>query len=363
MSEEKAPDTWQTMIAKLAQPLDNIDFLPRAARDGKALALAYCDSRDVQARLDSVCGARWSFDFQLLSPDGKMVKGLLTVDGVTRCDAGEAAQEDEPLKSAVSDALKRCAVQFGVGRYLYYLPQVWAPFDPQKKRWIEKPVIEARAISKAVALAIGQTLGQPTPAFPAQAMATRQEAAANRAAEAKPQPPASAPKSEAPPPAAALACARDGCEKPITAGMVQTSKARGLSAGYCPACQKIQAQDAAPTTNGAKPAEAAAPAAPKDDLIRARESYMARFGERFGKVPDARRYALEAVLLAWDRPLEPLDKSEWDAENWQYLRSALDRCDLEDVKSAAEQFVNAHAPSLPLSAPVTTPAAPSGLSR
>lgn len=132
---------------------EEVEFLPRAASGGMALGLPYIDARDVMRRLDAVVGPHnWQFDFDVLSPDGKMVRGKLTVLGATKCDAGEASQEDEPLKSAVSDALKRCAVHFGIGRYLYYLPRVWAPFDPQKRRFIEQPRLDPAAVRRALAL-------------------------------------------------------------------------------------------------------------------------------------------------------------------------------------------------------------------
>lgn len=140
------------ILAALGAPFgpDEIDFLPRAPSNGKALALAYIDARLVMARLDKVVGGAWSFDYDVVAP--KQVKGRLTVCGVTRCDAGEADKEDEPLKSAVSDALKRAAVHFGIGRYLYHLPQVWAAYDPQKRRFTEPPRISIDAVNRALAL-------------------------------------------------------------------------------------------------------------------------------------------------------------------------------------------------------------------
>ena len=132
-------------------PEDEIEFLPRAQSGGKALGLPYIDARSVMRRLDAVVGpSNWSFDFDMLSPDGKMIKGRLTVLGVTKCDAGEGSQEDEVLKSAVSDALKRCAVHFGIGRYLYYLPRVWAPYDAQKRRFTEQPRLDRAAVEHAL---------------------------------------------------------------------------------------------------------------------------------------------------------------------------------------------------------------------
>jgi len=43
------------------------------------------------------------------------------------------------LKAAFSDALKRTAVKFGIGRYLYRLPQQWADYDPVKKQFAGTP--------------------------------------------------------------------------------------------------------------------------------------------------------------------------------------------------------------------------------
>src|SRR5918992_4674756 len=138
MVKEQAMEFTREILEALGAPFpeDEIEFLPKAHSNGRALGLAYIEARSVMRRLDAVVGpGNWSFDFDLLSPDGKMVKGRLTVLGVTKCDAGEANQEDEVLKSAVSDALKRCAVHWGVGRYLYYLPKVWAPYDSQRRRF------------------------------------------------------------------------------------------------------------------------------------------------------------------------------------------------------------------------------------
>lgn len=157
---EFTPEIIQGLAAGF--PEDEVEFLPRAHSNGKALGLPYIDARGVMRRLDAVVGpAGWSFDFDVVSGDGKMVRGRLTVLGVTKCDAGEASTEDEILKSAVSDALKRCAVHFGVGRYLYYLPRVWAAYDAQKRRFTEQPRIEPAAIRRALALC---GVGGPVPA-------------------------------------------------------------------------------------------------------------------------------------------------------------------------------------------------------
>lgn len=143
------------IIQALGAPFseEELDFLPKANSGGKSLALVYVDARTVMRRLDEVVPGHWHFDFDLLDGGGQMVRGILTVCGVRRCDAGQSDKEDEPLKSAVSDALKRAAVHFGVGRYLYHMPQIWAPYDSQKRRWTEQPRIERAAVDRAIRLA------------------------------------------------------------------------------------------------------------------------------------------------------------------------------------------------------------------
>jgi hypothetical protein len=271
-----------------AFPDDEIEFLPRATSGGKALGLAYIDARSVMRRLDAVVGpGNWSFDFDVLAPDGKMVKGKLTVLGVTKCDAGEAGGEDEPLKSAVSDALKRTAVHFGIGRYLYYLPRIWAPYDAQKRAFVEPPRLSPQAVQKALAIcgiqpqARGERreakplLREAPPVTPAPADRVAEapvvseapeaprpsiwtagaspgarptngaaataapESAGDRAA-ARTQPGAAAPAA-AP---GAMLCSGADCGKPLTKGQHDVSL-RAFGQPLCPACQKQRARSAA----------------------------------------------------------------------------------------------------------------------
>lgn len=45
-----------------------------------------------------------------------------------------------------SDALKRAAVKFGVGRYLYRLPAMWCDYDPVKKQFTKTPTLPTFAM-------------------------------------------------------------------------------------------------------------------------------------------------------------------------------------------------------------------------
>lgn len=246
-----------------AFPEDEIEFLPRATSNGKALGLPYIDARAVMNRLDSVVGVgNWNFDFDVVSPDCKMIKGRLTVLGVTKCDAGEGSTEEEVLKSAVSDALKRCAVHFGIGRYLYYLPRVWAPFDAAKRRFTEQPRLEKAAVEQALRTCGITTRGSDSrPALRVERPAPTEHPGTSAGRIAEPEAPKSiwsagaasgpAPESsgdraaarpqrangntEAVP--APLLCSTDGCGKALTRGQHDIS-VRSFGQPYCPACQK-----------------------------------------------------------------------------------------------------------------------------
>jgi hypothetical protein len=90
------------------------------------MTFTYADARAVAQRLDDVLGlAGWQFEVEVADAARSVVHGTLVavIEGVTtvREDFGypNSAQDDEPLKSAASDALRRCAAQIGVGRSLY----------------------------------------------------------------------------------------------------------------------------------------------------------------------------------------------------------------------------------------------------
>jgi hypothetical protein len=87
--------------------------------------MSYVTARTVMNRLDTVVGPEnWADEYESLT---NSVVGRLTItlpDGrtVTKVDAGGGAgmaDEGDDDKSAFSDAFKRVAVKFGVGRYLY----------------------------------------------------------------------------------------------------------------------------------------------------------------------------------------------------------------------------------------------------
>ena len=99
----------------------------------KGIALAYLDARDVMKRLDEVCGDNW----QARAPyKGYCEVGLLINGEWLWRGNGAGETEVEGEKGQYSDAFKRAAVLWGIGRYLYYLPNTWCDLDNGK---IKKP--------------------------------------------------------------------------------------------------------------------------------------------------------------------------------------------------------------------------------
>lgn len=96
----------------------------------KGIALAYINARDAMKRLDDVMGLNWQcrYPFEGCCEIGLYINGewLWRSNG-----AGETDIEGE--KGRYSDAFKRAAVMWGIGRYLYYLPNDWVPLKQQGK--------------------------------------------------------------------------------------------------------------------------------------------------------------------------------------------------------------------------------------
>lgn len=128
-----------------------IKFKPQMVKNNKALAIAYVDVRLIQDRLDVVLGVEnWQDDYDIL-PDGSVTCKLRVNLGgqwVTKMDVGSPSEQPDGgdrLKAAFSDALKRTAVKFGIGRYLYRLPAQWVDYDPAKKQIVRPPQLPAFA--------------------------------------------------------------------------------------------------------------------------------------------------------------------------------------------------------------------------
>jgi len=126
---------------------NEVKFKPTAVNGARALACPYICARVVMDRLDETLGvAGWRDEYECLA-DGSVVcrlSLLIGSDWITKADVGspsEQPDEGDRRKAAFSDALKRAAVKFGIGRYLYRLPQQWCEYDVQKRRFVKEPAL------------------------------------------------------------------------------------------------------------------------------------------------------------------------------------------------------------------------------
>lgn len=133
-------------LSEFFQP-EEVFWKAQAVSGNRALAIAYIDARSVMERLDAVVGPQnWQDRYEVL-PDGSAVCTLsVRVDGewISKSDVGgESDQKDvgDKRKASFSDALKRAAVKFGIGRYLYRLEGVWVDYDAQHKRLVKDPTL------------------------------------------------------------------------------------------------------------------------------------------------------------------------------------------------------------------------------
>jgi Rad52/22 family double-strand break repair protein len=114
----KHPD----LFAALAAPFESHEL---KARSQQGRQLHYITARTVMNRLDSVLGPENWWDEYVPSHNSVLCRLTIRLpDGstLTKCDAGGyagLADSGDDGKSGYSDAFKRAAVKFGVGRHLY----------------------------------------------------------------------------------------------------------------------------------------------------------------------------------------------------------------------------------------------------
>jgi hypothetical protein len=136
----------------------------------RGMALAYIDARDVQDRLNEVCGTKWQTRHPWSSGTLIACEIGIHVDGewIWRGDgAGEIENEtsgtgerkeqaqDMARKAAFSDSFKRAAVRWGVGRYLYDIDSPWVEIEARGRSYF----IPDRELARLRSL-----LMRPTPA-------------------------------------------------------------------------------------------------------------------------------------------------------------------------------------------------------
>ncbi len=134
------------LIDKLKQPIPYQWRVQSRNKDKtKAMCSAYIDARDVMRVLDEVCEHGWEVQYKEIG--GFIFAGIginvMQNDGtdsylttIYRWDCGQRVEDnpqdqmyDQAGKSAASDAFKRAAVMWGIGRFLYDIGMVTLPCD------------------------------------------------------------------------------------------------------------------------------------------------------------------------------------------------------------------------------------------
>ena len=134
-------ETSQELFDELCRPFasEEIDWRvgsTTAAKD-KGMALAYMDARAVMDRLDGVCGpGGWQCNYVVTGPVAVCNLGVQMPNSewIWKAD-GAGATDVEGEKGMLSDALKRAAVRWGVGRYLYEMKSPWVAIVPMGKSY------------------------------------------------------------------------------------------------------------------------------------------------------------------------------------------------------------------------------------
>jgi len=146
-TEDKRREVLNNISRLLAAPFPEKDLEWRVGRSGVsngkpwAMVLCYITSRAVMDRLDAVFG-NWNWSDKYRETQGG--KGYIctitaNVMGVVikKEDAADCT-DIESIKGGISDSLKRTAVKFGIGRYLYKLTENFAECTTNRPAYGDK---------------------------------------------------------------------------------------------------------------------------------------------------------------------------------------------------------------------------------
>ena len=145
----------QNIQTKLLAPFGDSDIEWRLQWTDKentcGIAVPYVSNRAIQARLDEVVGIEnWKNEYipwhsAVYSDSNKQTKRQVDSqicgisiyfedkkEWITKYDGAEDS-EIEPIKGGLSDSMKRAAVHWGIGRYLYSMDSVFVDVELNKK--------------------------------------------------------------------------------------------------------------------------------------------------------------------------------------------------------------------------------------
>lgn len=136
---KSAPQIWKELADPFPPELVRWRLQGKPAADGKARIVCYVDVRTVADRLNQVLGIDgWKTQVNVTDQANGVAHCTLSVwfptrsEWVSRDDVGSESEQKDPgdrTKAAVSDSIKRAAVHFGIGRYLYTIGTFRVPVD------------------------------------------------------------------------------------------------------------------------------------------------------------------------------------------------------------------------------------------
>ncbi|WP_333781084.1 Rad52/Rad22 family DNA repair protein [Dryocola clanedunensis] len=146
-------------LEKLDEPFAVEDIEWRVQQCGMAsngpwaMVLCYVTNRAIMKRLDEICGkAGWRNEYRDIPNNGGVECGISIKVGdewITKWDAAENTQI-EGVKGGRSGAMKRAAVQWGIGRYLYQLEERFAVCSAERNNSWNKASFKDKQTNKYV---------------------------------------------------------------------------------------------------------------------------------------------------------------------------------------------------------------------
>ena len=146
----------EELRAALTAPFQSADIEWRVSATNAAktsgLAVPYVTNRAIQNRLDSTVGIDgWHNDFVPWKGENAQRGGISIYfpsleAWITKWDGADDS-DIESVKGGLSDSMKRAAVEWGIGRYLYGMTQKWVSIEQRGKGYVicgdERPTLDA----------------------------------------------------------------------------------------------------------------------------------------------------------------------------------------------------------------------------
>lgn len=153
-----------TKLLQKPFPAEDIEWRvgSTSADKSKGIALAYITNRAIMARLDETFGAfGWKNEYKEWKGTSQLCGISVKHEGewITKWDGADDSAT-EAVKGGLSDAMKRAGYQWGIGRYLYNLENMWVPIKPQGRSFVL--VSEPRLPSWALPEGYEQRVKTPT---------------------------------------------------------------------------------------------------------------------------------------------------------------------------------------------------------